>query len=191
MAQPAGISSTPRSVWVTFGTAFEALYLRAFADKVTPELKAKLKAMGLNLDKLDAAYPNSTWVNTLEVAGKTFFPSESPEIAYTKMGERLVESYFETLIGIPLLAISKLLGPHRTLGRMTKNFRTSNNYTETDLVQRGPHEYEMWVNEPGDSRYITLGVMQHGLRLTGSPKTKIELLSADDNGARFLIKLNG
>ena len=41
--------------------------------------------------------------------------------------------YEKTLVGSALTAMLRVLGPKRTLERMTRNFRTANNYTEVTV----------------------------------------------------------
>jgi uncharacterized protein (TIGR02265 family) len=104
-------------------------------------------------------------------------------------GVRNIEGFFETFLGTPMLALLRLLGPKRTLGRMQKNVSSANNYTETVLVELGDGRFQMWVNEPKDMRHFMHGVMQRGVQLAGAEAVRFIVLDVDGDGTVFEITL--
>ena len=181
--------AVPMADRVNFQTVFEGLFLTAFKDRVTPELREQLKRIGLNLDKLQTAYPHSVFLAAVAAGAQTWFPGEPSESAWFKVGVRNLDGFYETFLGKPLFALLRVLGPRRTIGRMKANFRSANNYTESKLVELSPTEVQLWMNETGDTRHFIRGVMFRGLQLAGAPNVKIEELSSDERGTvyRFLL----
>src|SRR5690349_635997 len=105
---------------IVFTHTVEGLFLRALGPKLNPKFKAKLREAGLDLDqKLQSFYPRSMWAKLVDIGAKEGFPGETPERAYELLGQRLVHGYSDTLFGKAVLAMIRLLGPKRTLARMT------------------------------------------------------------------------
>jgi uncharacterized protein (TIGR02265 family) len=174
---------------VSFEGSFEALFVKAYKAQRTPKLERELLALGLDLSKLKPAYPYALFLQAMELSAGHYHPGENLESALVKMGLRLVESYFETMMGKPLLAMVRLLGPKRTLMRMKHNFRTANNFSDTELVELGEKHFQMWMNEIGNVRFSTLGVLRRGLELAGANGIKIEIVSTDALGTVYEIWL--
>lgn len=179
---PASVAFADR---VNFQSVFEGLFLAAFKDRLTPELRAKLSSLGLNLDSLQTAYPHSVFLGAVAAGAEAWFPGEPPEVSWFKVGVRNLDGFYETFLGKPLFALLRVLGPRRTIGRMKANFRSANNYVESKMVEVGPNEVQMWMNEPGNTRHFIRGVMHRGLQLAGAPNVQVEILSTDDAGTVF------
>ena len=173
---------------VNFQSLFEGLFVKALGP-VPPAVKQELKAVGVDVDRLQAAYPQVVLIAALDVASRHWFPGETVESAYNKLGLRNIEGFFETLMGRPILALLKLMGLKRTLGRMRTNFRSANNYAETKLAEVSPTEFQLWVNEPGEFRFYTQGVIQGGVRVTGGPNGVVTVIDTNEFGTVYQIKL--
>jgi uncharacterized protein (TIGR02265 family) len=183
-----GKPSLPAQQQLSYEATFEALFLRAFAN-ISPAMNRELLAMGLDLTKLKAAYPYSHFVQSLQIIANHLFANEPVEISVPKIGERLVSSYFETTIGKPLLMISRMLGPVRTLHRMRANFRATNNFSESMFVELDGRHFQIWLNEPGLAGLSTLGVLRKGLILAGATKVSVQILSTDALGTVYDIQV--
>ncbi|MFT3713543.1 MAG: DUF2378 family protein [Archangium sp.] len=172
---------------VNFASVFEGLFNTAFKNQVTPELRDELRAMGLDLTLLNAAYPHEIFLKAVAAGAKAWFPGEPPEESWFKVGQRNLEGFYETFLGKPLFALLRVMGPKRTLGRMKANFRSANNYTDSKLVEVGPGELQLWINEMGNTRHFVRGVMFRGLQLAGSPNVKFDELSTDERGTVYRV----
>lgn len=197
MSEPAAVheslrnqpATMPLAERVNFQSVFEGLFLTAFRDELTPELRQQLRSAGLDLNDLKAAYPHSVFLDSLKLAAAAWFPTEPVSTAYVKLGERNIEGFFQTFLGRPLLVLLKVLGPRRTLGRMRANFRSANNDVESKLVELSPTEFQLWMNEAGDIRYFIQGVVQRGVTMAGAPQLVMDVLSTDANGTVFRVRL--
>jgi uncharacterized protein (TIGR02265 family) len=177
---------------LVFSHTVEGLFTRGLSGRVTPGLKEQLRKEGLDLDRpLLPAYPLETWSRCMALAASTLYPGEPQEVALRKLGERMIEGYLETAMGRAMFGVLKLLGPQRTLGRMQKNFRSANNYTEVRISEVGPSEADLWMNEPGFMRFFMQGVLLAGLRGAGAPDVAVTLRHFDDATVTYRIAWGG
>jgi uncharacterized protein (TIGR02265 family) len=183
-----GLSSgLPSSQRVTFGSVFDGLFLKAFAKDVTPEFRARLKGLGVDLEHLHAGYPFTVFVDVVGLTAETFFPNLTKEEAWFQIGVRNLEGFYDTFLGKPMFALLRIIGPQRTAARMKANFRSANNYSESKLVELGPRELQMWMNDSGLMRFFIAGVMHRGLQLAGAKDVKLEVLATDAEGTVYRI----
>ena len=125
------MSDTP----LIFNHTVQGLLSRAFPQGVPAALKQQLRGVGVELDKpLLPAYPVQTWSRCIELCAPFAFPNESPQAAWFKLGERMIDGYQETMIGRAMFASLRLLGPRRMLQRSRRSFRSGNNYTDVVLT---------------------------------------------------------
>jgi uncharacterized protein (TIGR02265 family) len=174
--------AVPAQERVVFGSVFEAL-ARIVAVK-NPELEAPLKQLGIDVHNLQAAYPVETWKAATDLVSKALFPEFLPQIAACRLGRVFIESYFQTLIGKALGATLKLLGPTRSFGRVSRSFRTGNNFTEDRVVQHAPNDYELWLNEV-HVPHVNQGVLQGGLEVIGAKQCSVEIEKIDAEGVTY------
>jgi uncharacterized protein (TIGR02265 family) len=172
---------------LVFSQAFEGLVVRGLSGSVSPELKAQLRAVGVDLDKpLLPAYPRETWARCIALCGQATYPGEPREGAWLKLGERMIDGYQETFIGRAMFGTLKLLGPRRMLARTQRTFRSANNYTEVRLTDVSPTQVDMWINEVDDVlRHFTLGLVLAGMRAAGASGVQGSILSTDAQGVTF------
>ncbi|MDX2014619.1 MAG: DUF2378 family protein [Myxococcaceae bacterium] len=161
---------------VVFGTSVEAL-VRVLGATLTPEVHARFVTLGIDLERPNPAYPYETWLEALRLAMALKWPGAPEDEATYRMGRAIFESYSLTLMGSALLQLLKVLGPRRGLERMTRNLRTTNNYSETRLTVVGPHQYQLWVNKVAFPHYFR-GLLEAGLEFSGAKSLSVRIVSA-------------
>jgi uncharacterized protein (TIGR02265 family) len=72
---------------------------------------------------------------------------------------------------------------------MKQNFRSSNNLSESQMVELSPHSFQLWLNEPGLPGLSTMGVLRKGLTRAGSSQAKVAILATDALGTVYDIKV--
>ncbi|MFT3711041.1 MAG: DUF2378 family protein [Archangium sp.] len=173
-----------------FAQTFEGL-LRSLAGKLTPALVSGLRARGVDVEAaLLPSYPMDTFIEVVNFLAAELHPAAEPDAGVALLGRGFMDGFGETMIGRAMLAMLRIIGPHNALKRVTQEFRTGNNYSETRLVQRGPTAYELWVNElrmPG--WYV--GIITRGLELSGASGVEVVLLSKDPIGGTFRVAWQG
>ena len=169
---------------LVFNNSVQGLFSRTFPDGAPPELKAQLRAVGVDLDKpLLPAYPTTTWSRCIQLGAQAAFPDERREVAWRKLGERMIDGYKDSMIGKAMFSMLQVLGPRRMLQRAQKNFRTGNNYSEVRVSDVSPTELELWFNETDDVlRHFTAGLVLAGLRASGTEDPQVDIIDKDAKG---------
>jgi uncharacterized protein (TIGR02265 family) len=170
---------------VVFSSGYESLR-RLLGDRLDADFTAKLKAQGVDLSALNPAYPYETWVQSLELTMAKLWPGVPRAEATYNLGREMFDSFGHTLLGKALLQMLRVLGPNRGLQRMTRNLRTSNNYSDTKLTQKGPTAWELWINLVAFPHYYR-GLVECGLQHSGAKNVQVEILTHTPNGAAVLL----
>lgn len=169
-----------------FAQTFEGL-LRSVQDRLTPQVVEGLKAMGLDTTApLLPTYSHTVFIDVVTYLAGQLHPGVDRDAATTLVGRDFMDAYGETMVGRAMIAMIRLIGPRRALERLTREFRTGNNYSETRLTPRGEREYELWVNEvrlPG----WYLGILSRGLELAGAKGVKVGLISRQGTDGTFHV----
>jgi len=177
---------------VVFEQTIEGLFIRALGARLTPSAKERLKSAGVDLSRpLLPAYPFDTWMTSLKIAAEEVFASHAQDEAMFKLGELLIDGYKETFLGRAVLGFVRVLGPRRTLGRSTQNFRSGNNYTETRVTDLAPNCAELWMNEVGPYPTFTQGILVAALRASGAQDLKVVVSKFDGHAATYQVTWTG
>lgn len=187
---PPGVSSStdPRRRLVQERIIFEDVVvamLRAMGPALTPQVEAKLAAVGWK--KKFPAYPLTTWRDFLRICREAAFPHVPEREGYRRLGMRFVDGYSTTLLGAALAKMVGLLGPERSLRRVTQSFRSANNFTETAVSVLADGSHALWMNGVDDADF-TVGILQRGLELTGAKGIDITYRFAADETITFTIR---
>lgn len=160
----------------------EGLLQHGLQGNVSPRLKQRLRQVGVDLDRpLLPAYPVPVWMHCLNVIAEETYPGMPREEAFRKLAEAHVLGYGRTVIGRAVYGVMRLLGPRRMVQRMPQTLRATDNYTEVELVERGPTTYEMKMNSvavaelPG---YVE-SLFESMLRVGGAESPKVTRLHVD------------
>ncbi len=133
---------------LTFSPTVEALFLKGMGSQLTPALRERLAAAGLDLSRpLLPAYPAGRVAEWIELVLPEVYPGEPRPEALRRLGRRSVDAYTETAVGRALLSMLRLVGLRRVLQRMTSAMRTGGNYLETHCTVHGPADVELWIND--------------------------------------------
>ena len=84
-----------------------------------------------------------------------------------------------------MFTVVHLLGPDRTVRRMTRNFRTATNYIETTCTEIAPHTYEISFNDVSGVPGFYLGLLEGGFTRAGAKGLAIKVQSQVELGALY------
>ncbi|RYZ36495.1 MAG: DUF2378 family protein [Myxococcaceae bacterium] len=161
---------------LVFEHTLEGLFIRGLAGQLTPELRGRLRTVGVDLDrKLQPAYGFDTWCSAVHVSARLLHADLPDEVALARLGERMVDGYRATLLGRALFGVLQLMGPRRGVSRAQQMFRSGNNYTQTRMTDLSPTSLELWMNEAGFIRFFTQGALLAGLRATGAAEPRVDV----------------
>jgi uncharacterized protein (TIGR02265 family) len=170
---------------VVFGNSMEGLW-RALEPHTREEAEAFRKA-GVNGRSFLPAYPVEDYLRVMESCAASRFGGQPPLEQYTSVGRLFFSGYEKTLVGQALMAMLKVLGPRRTLERMTRNFRTANNYSEAEVEAVGPNHHRVrlkHVKHPGFYR----GLILSGVERAGARSASVEVSAQDGDVVTYEVR---
>ncbi|MCY1017433.1 DUF2378 family protein [Pyxidicoccus sp. MSG2] len=158
----------------------EGLLQHGLYGKVSPRLKQRLRQVGVDLDRpLLPAYPVPLWTHCLSVIVEETYPGVPREEAFRKLAEAHVQGYGRTVIGRAVYGVMRLLGPRRLVQRLPQTLHATDNYTEAELVERGPTTYEMKMNSLLDQPGYVESLFESMLRVGGAESPKVTRIHVD------------
>jgi len=172
---------------LVFNQTVEA-FVRALGSALTIEAKARFKTLGVDFDaRLLPAYPFETWLKVMELGAQVLLPKGSREAQFFNLGYRIVGSYGETLIGRALIGMMRVIGPRRSLSRMTRNLRTANNFTEV-TVEDLPDGVTAVTCHPVITPDFFRGMFTGAIEVSGGTEVKVEMLSFVEQRATYSVR---
>ena len=174
---------------VVFDHSIDGLFQRSLRNKMTQHCRERLRQAGLDLStKLKPMYPRLQFYEFLEIARQEIYPGRSRDEGLFQLGYGLLGGYEETFLGKAVLAVVKLLGPRRTLGRATQSLQSSNNYIASSLQQLGPTSFALTLNQVSGAPTYFAGVIQRGIELAGGAQVKVEPQPVDGPGCVYIVQ---
>lgn len=170
-----------------FQSSVEALFVQALRADLTPSLKARLKEEGLDVDKLQPAYPRRVFSRCCRIAAEALYPDLIREEALRLLGRRLIEGYSLTLIGRAVMGVFKLIGVRRGLERLTRAFRNGDNYTETRFILLEPGRADVTFNQVNGQPTFTQGMLEACLDWVGARDSRVMVMREEGDGAVFRL----
>jgi len=169
-----------------FDNTVDGLFRRALGRRMTPHCRERLKAAGLDLDaKLRPAYPRLQYYRFVNIAAEELYGGMSRDEAHYELGKQFMVGFQETLLGKAVTSLVKLLGPKKTLAKMTQNMQSSNNYMKTSLKELGPGDFEITLSQvSGAPRYFE-GVLFLAVSLTGGANARVVPTRSDGPGCVY------
>jgi uncharacterized protein (TIGR02265 family) len=160
---------------------------RGLGARLTPDLKLAIKECGINLDKLEPAYPSAVWSATLRLCAGRLYPELPPEVALRHLGSDVMTGFFGTLIGRAMQTALRVIGPLRALRRFTRSMRSADNFVEGRLTERGPTEAEIWISDDNGIPDYVAGVLETAGRLIGAKECTAVVLARTPPSSTFRI----
>lgn len=168
---------------VVFGNTVEALFIHALKERLTPKCLERAREAGVDLEKkLKPFYDRETYYACVRAVAQELFPGQSHDRQMYAMGKAFMDGFHHTPMGHATIEAVKLIKPHRALERLTHNFRSSNNYMKTELIDRGPNEVELTLSQTSGAPAYFEAVLERILELTGA--TEVSVKRSFDDGAR-------
>ncbi|HLT31070.1 MAG TPA: DUF2378 family protein [Myxococcaceae bacterium] len=164
-----------------FQQVIEGLFLVALGSRRTARLDARLKEAGLDLSlPLEPAYPSMRYVGWLKITAEELFPELDEAQGLRQLGAEMMGGYTNTLIGRAIFGVMRVIGIRRAFDRITRSFRSGDNYTEAQAEFVGPTEALVRFNEVhGVPTYIE-GALEKALRMLGADDGRVVLESCPE-----------
>ncbi|MGA9524889.1 MAG: DUF2378 family protein [Myxococcaceae bacterium] len=173
---------------LVYGHTLEGLFKLAIGPKLDDRARARLRENGLDLGRpLQPTYTRRQFRKWVLIAAEEIYPKLSPDQALERIGEHSVEGYVKTLLGKMILATVRVLGPKRTLSRLTQNLSSSGNYFETRATDTGKSSCDLWYNDVGGLTPYYVGMLRMVLRLSGAKNERVEPVPGPGGDCTFRI----
>lgn len=172
---------------VTFGTVFEGLF-REYNAVLTKRALDRLSDAGVDPRKpLQAGYPSDVWYAAVRILAEEQHPALSFNDATREVGRIFMRGYIQTGMGRPMFAVLRILGPMRSLKRMSRNFRTGDNFTETWLHEDAPGDVRLEINHAVIPAFVQ-GILETGMEGVGAQESSVELLPISGEHAFYRVR---
>ncbi|MBK7862413.1 MAG: DUF2378 family protein [Archangiaceae bacterium] len=171
-----------------FQQAIEGLFVRGVGEAMTPTLRARLVALGIDTAALRPGYDADVVTRAIRLTAAELFPGRSEGEALREMGALFMRGYVETLLGKAMIQLMRVVGPRRSLERMQRNFRTGSNYIETRFTSLGQGKVELWFNDVSDIPDYFAGVMIAGDQMANAPNIRVSFTRGGAASCTFLVE---
>lgn len=161
--------------------------LEVAEGRLTPDGQRRLEALGVRTDAMLPAYPTAVYRQVLDLVREELFALVEAEAGYDAIGRAFFQRYERGLMGRAVLLAIRMLGARRMLDRMSRNFRTANNYTETRVTEHAAGDCEVWFNRVIEPHYYR-GLLTEALSRTGAASHAVELQSHGPEGTVFRLR---
>ncbi len=170
-----------------FNSAMEGL-IQCVRQEITPRARTRMKAIGFDCEaKSRPAYPAEQWAGVVKIIAEEIYPGVEPAEGHRRLAMRTVEVFAQSVIGGAMFTVANLLGPDRTVHRMTRNFRTSSNFLETTCTEVSPHTFDIWINDVSQVAGFYAGLLEGGFLRVGARSLTVKLFDATPPTATFRV----
>jgi uncharacterized protein (TIGR02265 family) len=168
---------------LVFQSSIEGLFVQGIGDRLTPALKAELKALGLDLDrKLPPAVTRLVWYSSIDAVVRHLYAELPRDEAHRALGRRMMEGIENTLFGRTMLPAVKLLGPRRLLKRVP-----SNNFSIGVMTELTPTSMRLEVDDVGDAPHIFRGSLERMVIWAGGKDVVVTVEATKLPAATYLV----
>lgn len=180
------MSSNAERLW--YSTVIEAIFIKGLATRLTPELRLGIKKAGIDLGKLQPAYPIAQVREACRSVMPALFPGKSEDEALHELGVSSMRGYTETLLGRALIQVLKLIGVRRSLLRMHTSMRAGNNFLETSAVVASDRCIELRFSDVSEMPSFYRGILEEGGRMAHAKNLRLTAIDGAAPGQTFRVE---
>ena len=154
-----------------FDAAFVSI-MESMPEPQRPQLAARWKALGIDLNKMLPGYPFAVWCKAIEEAASLL--EGTREERMRKLGHGLVDRFSQSFMGRALAPLARLHGVRRSLERSPMTFRQTNNYMQAKVERVEPHHVKIRVNEVSPIPDLLAGSIEAMVLFTGGHRPQVQ-----------------
>lgn len=171
-----------------FSQVIEAVFIKGLGDKITPSLRAEIKKAGIDLAKLQPAYPVEVMEKACKAVVPTLFPGMTEAEAFFQLGMVSMRGYSDTLLGKALIQILKLIGVRRSLLRMHTSMRGGNNFLDTSSTVLAGNSIELRFSDVHGMPSFYQGIIEEGGRMAHAKSIRVTTVEGQPPGHTFRVE---
>jgi uncharacterized protein (TIGR02265 family) len=147
-------------------SAIDSLYLKGHKRHLTTQLKAELRAVGIDLDQpLKPTYADEVIHAGTRILRRTVYGHHADDAAaYRAMGEATIDGFFDTLIGKAMASVFRLIGFKKIVDRLPKTLARGNTNQQAWLTWQGADAALLEVKDTVPHAAINIGVLERAFR---------------------------
>jgi uncharacterized protein (TIGR02265 family) len=144
-------------VATTDGSLFEAL-----ARALQPEgaFADELRAAGFDVRAPKLRYTTDVLIATLDIAHRRLYPDLGRDEAHRRVGQRMVGTFFDTILGKVIRTLLQVLGPERFLVRLPKIAPMGTTGLSIRVERPAPGEVRLFFRGQNPSPPFIAGCME-------------------------------
>jgi len=155
----------PAKESVTRSASFEGMFVRALQP--TGAFAEELRAVGVDLQRLEPTYPLPVWYAAVRVALRHVAGHLPEEAGFRLLGERFIAGFFDTLVGKMVAVGLPLLGPDKTVQRLARTWTTAQPTLRMETVKEAEGRWRLTLHQQGVLPHFCAGIIHAGLQRTG------------------------
>jgi uncharacterized protein (TIGR02265 family) len=171
---------------LAFPAAIEGV-VKGLGPLVTERTKQRLLEVGLDLHRIPPAIPAERMPVYFKTLALDIWPDQPEDERIRLLGLHFIRGWQHTLLGKAASAFLKLVGPHRSLSRLDRAFRTSDNYTQATYELVHDHEVLLHISDVDGLPTYWVGLLSGSLEFLGLEGT-VELERFAKPGASYRCK---
>jgi uncharacterized protein (TIGR02265 family) len=157
------------------GKLVEGVFKKVLAHDVTPDLRAQLAAVGLDLAApVPESYPRTTWYRAIELTAQQLYPAEVGPAQQRRLGMHVIESLQSRgIVKGAWLAAARFMGPRRAL-KQAMDF-TDRSPVKVTITERSKHEFLVTADDTEQPEFLA-GLLEAAIKMLGgrSPSVALE-----------------
>lgn len=142
---------------------------------------------GINAFNTMPVYSIEVMEKALRYLQRELFPEMPSDESEALLGTLSFRGFAETLIGKAIMQMMRLIGPERTMPRMSKNLAAGTSFMEITPHKLGPGDFELRVSDVGGIPHFYKGMFNEGLAFTRAKDLKVEVATYDGRAATYRI----
>lgn len=170
-----------------FQASVEGLFVRGVGEALTPALSLELRALGLDVERLQPAYPAELMTRAIKLTAATLYPERTDAEGLRELGHVFMRGFGQTLIGRAMVQFMRVIGPRRSLERMQRNFRTGSNFIETKFTSVDANTATVWFNDVSTMPEFYLGIIEAGGRASGAEDISVTHAAGPGSDCTFTV----
>lgn len=173
---------------VYYAVAIESTFKHGPGERLNDAQRAVLRdEYGINPFNTMPIYPVEVMEKAMRYLQRELFPSMPLDESEALLGVLSFRGFAQTLIGKAIMQMMRLIGPERTMPRMSKNLSAGTNFMEISSHKRGAGDFELHVSDVGGLPHFYKGMFAEGLAYTRAKDLKVDVASYDGRGATYRI----
>lgn len=172
-----------------FKAAVEGTFIIGLKCHQRPKVVQRLRDEAhIDLTDVLPAYPMDDFLTAVRIAQDELLGGRQGPEAEKELGGNSFRGWAQTFIGRALTAVTRMLGPDRTMPRMANNMKGGVNFMDIVSEKLSPGHYRMTVSEVGGLPHFYAGLFEAGLSDSGARDVKVTVEHFDGHQTVYDVR---